>query len=171
MALATQQLPLHCAHIIDTLLQGVSAKFPQLELAVLFGSVARGQAHAHNDVNLAAQSPHTLPAPIKQALIEALAADTGRPGDLAYLKVVTEHLLEQTSWHGRRLLGNDTAYSQLIYQHLLDQANFTPCRNRMLTDRMDRKWKKARIFAPLLGTHPKNMPGRRSHANQERGLL
>jgi predicted nucleotidyltransferase len=135
MAPATHQPPLHSVHGIDMLLQGVLAQFPQLELAVLFGSVARGQAHAHSDLDLAVQAPHPLTAPAKQALIEALAAATGRPVDLVDLKVVGEPLLGQILKHGRRLLGSDTAYARLTYQHLLDQADFMPYRNRILAER------------------------------------
>lgn len=134
MAHATHQPPPHTPHSTDVL-RGVLSQFPQVEMAVLFGSVARGQAHVHSDLDIAVQAPQLLTAPAKQALIEALATATGRPVDLVDLQAVGEPLLGQILKHGRRLLGSDTAYGRLIYQHVLDQADFMPYRSRIVAER------------------------------------
>ena len=109
--------------------------FPHIELALLFGSVARGQAHAQSDIDLAVASRRALTAEQKIALIEALAERTGRPIDLIDLRTVGEPLLGQILRHGRRLLGSDNAYGQLISRHLFDQADFMPYRARILAER------------------------------------
>ena len=119
----------------DEQLRSVLSAFPHIELALLFGSVARGQAHAQSDIDLAVAARRALTAAQKIALIEALAECTGRPIDLIDLRTVGEPLLGQILRHGRRLLGSDTAYGQLISRHLFEQADFMPYRARVLAER------------------------------------
>jgi predicted nucleotidyltransferase len=119
----------------DTSLQSVLARFPEVLLALVFGSVARGQATFDSDLDIAVAAQKALTAEEKMAIIEALAVETGRPIDLIDLTVVAEPLLGQIVQHGRRLLGSDTAYGQLISRHLFEQADFMPYRNRILNER------------------------------------
>ena len=119
----------------DEQLRSVLSSFPHIELALLFGSVARGQAHAQSDIDLAVAARRALTAAQKIALIEALAECTGRPIDLIDLRTAGEPLLGQILRHGRRLLGSDTAYGQLISRHLFEQADFMPYRARVLAER------------------------------------
>lgn len=118
-------------HRLKAVLQG----FPALTLALVFGSVARGQQHEASDLDVAVGACQPLTVPQKMAIIAALADSTGRPVDLIDLKVVAEPLLGQIVRHGRRLLGSDKAYGQLISQHLFEQADFMPYRNRVLAER------------------------------------
>jgi len=69
------------------------------------------------------------------ALINALAARTGRPVDLIDLHTVGQPLLCQIVRHGRRVLGSATAHGQLISRNLVEQADFVPLRNRILKER------------------------------------
>jgi hypothetical protein len=69
------------------------------------------------------------------ALVEALAARTGRPIDLVDLRTTSEPLLGQILRHGRRLVGTDSAYAELLSRHLFEQADFLPYRTRVLTER------------------------------------
>ena len=122
-------------HDMDEQPRAVLAAFPHIELALLFGSVARGDERAQSDVDIAVGARRALSAAQKIALIEALAESTGRPIDLVDLRTVGEPLLGQILRHGRRLLGSDTAYGELISRHLFDQADFMPYHARILAER------------------------------------
>lgn len=116
-------------------LSTVLEAFPQIELAVLFGSVARGCERPDSDVDIAVAARRALTTEEKIALVEALAERTGRPIDLVDLRTVAEPLLGQILRHGRRLQGSDTAYGELISRHLFEQADFMPYRARVLAER------------------------------------
>jgi len=120
---------------IDDQLLDVLAHFPDVVLAVLFGSIALGRQRPDSDLDIAIAARQALTVTEKMALIEALAERTGRPVDLIDLKVVAEPLLGQIVRHGRRLLGSDNAYGQLISRHLFEQADFMPYRSRVLAER------------------------------------
>lgn len=122
-------------HDTDEQLRAVLAAFPHIELALLFGSVARGDERPQSDLDIAVGARRALSAAQKIALIEALAERTGRPIDLVDLRTVGEPLLGQILRHGRRLLGSDKAYGQLISRHLFDQADFVPYHARILAER------------------------------------
>jgi uncharacterized protein len=122
-------------NIIDDQLREVLTGFPQITLAILFGSVASGKAHAHSDLDLAVIAAKPLQAAEKIQIIEALAMATGRPIDLVDVYFAPEPLLGQVLKHGRRILGSDTAYAQLLYRHLIEQADFVPLQNRILSER------------------------------------
>jgi len=122
-------------HITDDQLRALLAGYPQLELALLFGSLAQDRHRTGSDIDIAVAAHRALTATEKIALVEALAERTGRPVDLVDLKVVAEPLLGQILRHGRRLLGSDRAYGQLISRHLFDQADFMPYRARVLAER------------------------------------
>lgn len=113
----------------------VLSAFPGIELAVLFGSAARGQERPDSDVDLAVAAGCALTAEEKMALVEALAERTGRPIDLVDLRTAPEPLLGQILRHGRRLLGSNSAFGALISRHLFEQADFMPYRTRVLAQR------------------------------------
>jgi len=120
---------------IDDQLREILKGFPQITLAILFGSVANGQAHAQSDLDLAVLAAKPLQVAEKIQIIEALAVATGRPIDLVDLYPAPEPLLGQVLKHGRRIFGSDAAYAQLLYRHLIEQADFVPLQNRILSER------------------------------------
>ncbi len=120
---------------IDAQLKEVFTHFPQITLAVLFGSMALGQQRADSDLDIAVAAKKVLTIDEKIALIGALAERTGRPIDLIDLSVVSEPLLGQIVRHGRRVLGSDTLYGKLISRHVFEQADFMPYRTRLLAER------------------------------------
>ena len=122
-------------HDTDEQLRAVLSAFGHIELALLFGSVARGDERPQSDLDIAVGARRALSAEQKITLIEALAEHTGRPVDLVDLRTVGEPLLGQILRHGRRLLGSDTAYGELISRHLFDQADFMPYHARILAER------------------------------------
>ncbi len=120
---------------IDEQLREVLSGFPQIKLAILFGSVANGKAKVHSDLDLAVIAEKPLQAAEKIQIIEALAMATGRPIDLVDVYAAPEPLLGQVLKHGRRVLGTDQTYAKLLYRHLIEQADFVPLQNRILTER------------------------------------
>jgi predicted nucleotidyltransferase len=76
-----------------------------LELAILFGSLARQAGRRHSDVDLAVSAGSRLSAEARIALIEELASATGRPVDLVDLTQAGEPLLGQILTTGIRLTG------------------------------------------------------------------
>jgi predicted nucleotidyltransferase len=120
---------------IDELLRQVFTGFPQIKLAILFGSVASGAASAQSDLDLAVIADKPLEVAEKIQIIEALAMATGRPIDLVDVHSAPEPLLGQVLKHGRRIMGSDQAYAQLLYRHLIEQADFVPLQNRILSER------------------------------------
>jgi len=108
---------------------------PQIQLAVLFGSLARNKACLESDLDLAVSADRPLDVNEKMQLIEALADLTGRPVDLVDLFTVGEPLLGQIIVGGQRILGDDTHYALLLSKHLFNQADFMPYQRRILRDR------------------------------------
>lgn len=119
----------------STIIRSVLSGYPQVRLAILFGSMATGTAHDGSDVDIAVDLGHHLTAGEKSKLIVALAERTGRPVDLIDLQVAGEPLLGQILVHGRRLLGDDSIYAELLKKHLFAEADFMPYYRRILAER------------------------------------
>lgn len=120
----------------DAALRRVLARFPQLTLALVYGSVARGTPRPDSDLDIAVASARgALTEDERMDIIGALAQETGRPVDLIDLQAVSPPLLSEILRHGHRIRGDDTAYGRLISRHLFDQADFAPYRNRLLKER------------------------------------
>jgi predicted nucleotidyltransferase len=123
------------SHSIDLVLKEALEQFPQISLAVLFGSAVLGRQQPQSDLDIAVAAKRPLTANEKIAIIGALAERTGRPIDLVDLNGVAEPLLGQVVRHGRRILGSDTLYGELISRHIFEQADFMPYRARLLAER------------------------------------
>lgn len=121
--------------VTDGLIRLVLSRHPEIDLAVLFGSLAAGTARSDSDVDLAVAAAAPLSYEARMALIGDLAEQLGRPVDLIDLATVGEPLLGQILSRGRRLLGSDERYARLMARHLFDNADFTPYRNRILAER------------------------------------
>ncbi len=106
-----------------------------VQLAILFGSVPKGEAQYESDIDVAVRYRHSMSTETRLQLIEELALLSGRPVDLVDLEIVGEPLLGQILLHGQRLLGSDGEYGKLLSRHLLDQADFMPYRTRILEER------------------------------------
>lgn len=106
-----------------------------VQLAILFGSVAKGEAQHESDLDVAVHYRQSMSAETRLQLIKELALLSGRPVDLVDLETVGEPLLGQILLHGQRLLGSDGEYGKLLSRHLLDEADFMPYRTRILEER------------------------------------
>ena len=117
----------------------VLTRFATIDLAIVFGSVAKNQATAQSDLDIAISSLTPLGVEDKIDIINALAQATGRPIDLVDLREVGEPLLGQIVQHGKWLIGTDAQKGALLSQHLIDAADFSPYRTRILAERQ-RAW-------------------------------
>jgi predicted nucleotidyltransferase len=115
------------------------AGHPELEVVLLFGSMASGQGLPDSDVDLAVQAAHPLDAASKRALIAELGEAAGRPVDLVDLNVVGEPLLGEILTRGKRIRGSHGACAELPRRHLFDAADFLPYVQRLLAERR-RAW-------------------------------
>ena len=122
---------------IDQVLKRTLQRFPEIKLAILFGSLATNTASAESDLDLAVLSDQALDATAKMKLISALADVVGRPIDLIDIRTAGEPLMGQV-FKGRRILGSKSLYAQYLSRHLIDAADFLPYQQRILKERRDR---------------------------------
>lgn len=108
---------------------------PKVKQAILFGSLARGEARSDSDVDLAIGMDDVFSADEKLRMVEDLARVTGRAVDLVDLKVVGEPLLGQIVQYGKQLVGDEAMYGELLRRHVFEQADFMPYRQRILDAR------------------------------------
>jgi len=121
-------------------LRQVLSRFPEIRLAVVFGSAAAGRAGPASDLDLAVLASGALPRDRVVELIGALAEATGRPIDLVDLARAGEPLLGEILRGGRRVLERDPdAWAEVIRRHLAETTDFLPYRRRILEERR-RAW-------------------------------
>lgn len=110
------------------------SRYPQFELAILFGSQATGQADENSDIDLALLSDSPMSSALKLELIEAIGAEFGCPVDVVDLYYAAEPILGQV-FKGKRILGDNATYAELLMKHLINTADFVPLQQRILTER------------------------------------
>ncbi len=120
---------------LDNRIRQILSRQGGIRLAILFGSLAAGDATPQSDLDLAVLMGIPLSSETKMTLIGELSQAIGRPVDLIDLRVAGEPLLGQILKHGVRLFGNDTDYAELLKRHLFEEADFMPYRRRILADR------------------------------------
>jgi predicted nucleotidyltransferase len=117
----------------------VITSYPDVRLAILFGSAARQQERPESDIDLAvATKNERLTAEKIFGLIKDLARVCSRPVDLIDLNVVSGTILRQVLTGGRVVYCSDrTLYGRLIVRMLAEQADMMPYHNRILRERRD----------------------------------
>ena len=118
-------------------LQEVLLQIQNVQLAILFGSVAKETANSDSDLDIAVLADHKLSSDEKIQLIQGLAEKIGRPIDLIDLFDPPQPLLGQIIKSGRKIFGTDEAFAKLAYRNMVDQADFMPLRSRALLERRD----------------------------------
>ena len=108
-----------------------------LELAIVFGSVASGNARPDSDIDVAVRYKNALDVVQKIALIEALASITGRAVDMIDLRVAGPIVAREALTSGRRLFGSDEVWAAQLLRTLIDYADFAPLIERTLRERRD----------------------------------
>ncbi|MEE9447166.1 MAG: nucleotidyltransferase domain-containing protein, partial [Arenicellales bacterium] len=118
-------------------IQKALANFPELEFAMLFGSLASGKANDRSDLDLAVMAGKPLDAEAKIKLIGALANKTGRSIDLIDFRAVGQPLLNEIIKNGKIIIKNETIYANLMVKNIFDNEDFLPYRNRILEERRE----------------------------------
>ena len=121
---------------LDKKLTRILSKYPQFELAILFGSQATGDATGESDIDLALLSGTPISSSLKLELVELIGARFGLPVDIVDLYFAAEPILGQV-FKGKRLLGDDATYARLLTKHLINTADFVPLQQRILAERRD----------------------------------
>lgn len=104
------------------------AKQPDIMLAVVFGSMARGEAGPDSDLDLAIYAdPAPLSARRKLALIGELSKITGRPVDLVDLRTADVLIRREALTSGKRIFArNDHVHGDELSRMVMDAK--TSCR-------------------------------------------
>ena len=118
-------------------LTALLSHYPQIKLAILFGSQATGNARPDSDIDLGLLAQTPLTSDFKLQLMQTIGAEFGRSVDIVDLYHVPEPITGQV-FKGIRLIGSDTTYAELLTRHLLNVADFLPLHQRILTERRNR---------------------------------
>ncbi len=113
-------------------------QYPDITLAYVFGSVAKGTAQSNSDVDVAVLCDSPMTAEQQIALISDIAEATGRAVDLIDLATVGEPVLGQILRHGVRIIGDQERHAELVYKHILNNEDFMPYVERLLAERRQR---------------------------------
>lgn len=119
---------------IDDRLIRILDRYPQIRLAILFGSRADGDARPDSDIDLALLADAPLSGAVIRELMEAIGSDLDCPVDIVDLHDVPQPITGQ-ALKGRRLLGDKRTWAELLTRHLIDSADFGPLRERILAER------------------------------------
>ncbi len=134
----TDQTLLGLSAVLQDQIATVLSKHPHIELAYLFGSMARGRQTPASDVDLAVQAASVLTAEQTIALTEDVAGAIGRPVDIVDLRKAGEPLLGEVL-RGVRIIGSDSLHAELTKRHIFDTEDFVPYLRRLLAERR-RRW-------------------------------
>ncbi|WP_028672689.1 type VII toxin-antitoxin system MntA family adenylyltransferase antitoxin [Saccharospirillum impatiens] len=109
--------------------------WPEISIAVLFGSLAEGRETASSDLDLAVQLPAIISATQKMKLMSDLANQTGRPVDLVDLRDVGQPLLGEIVEKGIMVRGGTEAKGDLLFKSIMLQEDFAGYQQRILQER------------------------------------
>jgi predicted nucleotidyltransferase len=112
------------------LIATIISNYPEITLAILFGSLASGKAHSNSDIDLAILADAPISNDFKLQLINAIGAEFGRPVDIIDLYHAPEPILGQV-FKRITLLGDNTTRAKLLTKHLLDTDDFLPLHQRI----------------------------------------
>jgi predicted nucleotidyltransferase len=120
-------------------LQSVLEKNPEIKLAILFGSYAKGNLKFESDIDIAIKLDSPLTSEKKIKLIQLIAAKMGRAVDLIDLKTVGEPLLNQIIKTGIMLKGDKQMFVAMAIKNVYANEDFLPYIKRSLQERRE-KW-------------------------------
>jgi predicted nucleotidyltransferase len=115
-------------------LAALLSRYPEIKMAILFGSQTTGHSRSDSDIDLALLTDTPLTSDFRLRLIEIIGSEFGCPVDIVDLYHAAEPILGQV-FKGVRLLGDNTTYARLLTRHLLNTADFLPLQQRILAER------------------------------------
>ncbi|SJM88957.1 putative DNA polymerase, beta domain protein region [Crenothrix polyspora] len=112
----------------------------EVEMAILFGSYAKGTENNHSDIDLAIQlsSGKTIQAEQKLNYLTQLVKLLETDIDLIDLRKVGQPLLAQIIKYGEQLKGQQAHYIELAIKNINTTQDFMPYIERMMTERRKR---------------------------------
>lgn len=116
-------------------IQTALTDWPEVSIAVLFGSLAEGNGHAGSDLDLAVQLTTMVTAEQKMKLVSDLAIQTSRPVDLIDLRDVGQPLLGEIVEKGIMVRGGTDAKGDLLFKSIMLQEDFAGYQQRILQER------------------------------------
>jgi predicted nucleotidyltransferase len=124
-----------------SVLQKCLADQPDIKLALVFGSVARGTARRDSDLDIAVQTSRHRPLTAERriALIENLALASGRPVDLIDLDQTGVPLLGEILRNGQLVAGSRSDLAELALRNIYLNEDFLPLVRDALAAR-NRRW-------------------------------
>ena len=115
---------------LDNLRRALHA-FRYIDMALVFGSVARGAANECSDIDVAVAGPTPLSLAQRMDLAAAISVATGRNAAVVDLAAVTGTILAQALTTGRVVLLKDKAlYAALLKKHVYHEADVVPLYRR-----------------------------------------
>lgn len=121
-----------------TRLHDALSLWPDLQIAVLFGSLAKGEGTRDSDLDVAVQMSKPLSSDQKIALIDHLAGVFGRPIDVIDLREVGQPLLGEIVSKGVMVKGGSTEKGDLLFKSIMMQEDFGHYQQRILEGRRNR---------------------------------
>ncbi len=116
-------------------IQTALTDWPEISIAVLFGSLAEGNSHAGSDLDLAVQLPTMPSVKQKMKLVSDLVIQTGRPVDLIDLRDTGQPLLGEIVEKGIMVRGGTDAKGDLLFKSIMLQEDFAGYQQRILQER------------------------------------
>ena len=112
----------------------------EIELAILFGSYAKGTENSQSDIDLAIQlvSGAAMTATEKLNYLVSLEKLLKANVDVIDLKTVGQPLLSEIIKHGLLLKGNKMQYAELALKNINTTQDFMPAIDRMMATRRKR---------------------------------
>jgi predicted nucleotidyltransferase len=115
------------------------ATHQDLDLAILFGSLASGRTHRDSDLDIAIYPNRPLSPTDLAALSDQLALATGRPVDLVDLSRINGALLRQILRKGIVIFSKKPGTLGILAERLLDwQSDFEPAYQQILAAKRQR---------------------------------
>lgn len=116
-------------------IQTALSDWPEINIAVLFGSLAEDNAHDGSDLDLAVQLTTMITPNQKMKLVSDLAIQTGRPIDLIDLRDVGQPMLGEIVEKGIMVRGGTEAKGDLLFKSIMLQEDFAGYQQRILQER------------------------------------
>lgn len=118
---------------------GFLADDPELLLAIVFGSAARGDLRPDSDMDVAVYPRQSMGSCTRQRIADKIAEETGRSVDLIDLSTTNGTLLRHILHTGVVIFNKDDSLLGALSEKLLVwQEDFEPLLNRILRARMQR---------------------------------
>jgi predicted nucleotidyltransferase len=114
-------------------------RFPSVELALVYGSLAKGGFHESSDIDLAVAKDGVMGVEEKVDLINAVSRETGREVDLLDLNEATGTVFKQAIESGLVIKGaNPRLLARILSRLAFEEADFQKLRSKLMRERRRR---------------------------------